>query len=114
MDKATLGLCVLINQRERNKAIDVSHDTQLLRGLSVYVRSIHKANIEDTIQTIVKASYLKAMIEEYHALASRLTDYIMANIGDDDIRNEGVYTMTKLEAYVTHLGDELEALWQLS
>lgn len=112
MDEGALGLCILINQRQRNTAIGVSQDTHLLRGLSAYVRSIHKANTDDTIQTIVKASYLKAMVEEYHALAGRLTDYIMENIEDDDIRNEGVYAMTKLEAYVTHLGDELEALWQ--
>ncbi len=111
MEKATLGLCILINQRERNKAIGVSQDTQLQRGLSAYVRSISTSAMRATSRRLARAAYLKALIEEHQALAGRLTDYIMKNLEDDDIRNEGIYIMTQLDAFISHLGNELEALW---
>ncbi|MHC4749530.1 MAG: hypothetical protein ACYTFW_06600 [Planctomycetota bacterium] len=114
MDNATVAFCILINQRQRNKAIGIETDTQFLRGMAAYIRSSSEKQAKSDVEQVVKASYLKVLIEEHQRLAQRLTDYIMANLEDDDIRNEGVYVMTKLEAYVTHLGDELEALWQPS
>ena len=110
MEKATLAFSILIQQRERNKAIGIANDTQMLRGLSAYGRSENKAQGKSDIQALVKASWLKAMIEEHQALAIRLTEYITANIEDADTRNEGIYVMTKLESYITHLGAELEVL----
>jgi hypothetical protein len=79
-----------------------------------FIRHDSRGTARDTTRQVVRAGYLKALIEEHQTLAKRLTDYITANIEDDDIRNEGVYVMTKLESYITHLGDELEALWQPS
>lgn len=114
MDKATLAFCILINQRQRNTAIGIANDTQFLRGMAAYIRSANDKQTRANVGQIVKASYLKALIEEHQRLAKRLTDYIMANIENADIRNEGVYVMTKLESYVKFLGDELEALWQPS
>lgn len=111
LDNATLALSILIKHRQRNRAIGVKNDPQFLRGLASYVRASNEKQTQDGMVTIVKASYLKALIEEHQALAKRLTDYIMANIEDDEIRNEGVYAMTQLESYVNHLGDELGALW---
>ena len=110
MDKATLALCILINQRERNKAIGITQDTQSLRGLSAYVRSTNRAAITAATQRLVRAAWLKAMIDEHVTLADRLTAHITKNIDDPDTRTEGVYVMTKLESYITHLGDEFEAL----
>lgn len=114
MDEATVGLCVLVNQRERNKAIGINQDPQLVRGLSAYVRNITQEDIKSTTHMLVRAAWLKAMIEEHQALAGRLTDYIMKNLEDEDIRNEGVHIMTKLDSYITRLGEDLEALWQPS
>lgn len=111
MDNATLGVCILLNQRERNKAIGINQDTQLLRGLSAYVRNTNNEQIKSDVSLVVRAVYLKAMIEEYQVLAGRLTEYITANIDDADTRNEGIYVMKNLDAYISHLGDELEALW---
>jgi hypothetical protein len=114
MDDGIFAVCLLAKLRERNQAIGINQDTQLLRGLSAYVRDISREDMKSSTQRLVKAAWLKAMIDEHSALAKRLTDYIMANIEDGDIRNEGVYIMTKLDAYITHLSDELEALWQHS
>jgi hypothetical protein len=114
LDEATIAaFCILINQRQRNKAIGITTDPQFLRGMAGYIRSANEKQIRANVGQIVKASYLKALIEEHQSLAKRLTDYIMTNIEDGDIRNEGVYVMTKLESYITHLGDELEGLWEL-
>jgi predicted Ser/Thr protein kinase len=110
LDKASLAFFVLVNQRQRNKAIGIENDPQFLRGMAAYIRSANEKQVRENIGTVVKASYLKSLLEEHQALARRLTDYIMANIEDDEIRNEGVYVMTKLESYVNHLGGELEAL----
>ena len=110
MDKATLAFCILINQRQRNTPIGVTQDTQLQRGLSAYVRSTHKANVEDAIKRMVRAVYLKALIEQSTILADRLVDHITANIEDDEIRRSGLETMANLEAYTNHLGSELEAI----
>jgi hypothetical protein len=114
MDRSTVAFYILVNQRQRNKAIGIARDPQFLRGMAAYIRSIGEDEARNDIVRAVKAWYLKALIEEHQRLAKRLTDYITANIEDDNIRNEGVYVMTKLESYVTHLGAELGALWQPS
>lgn len=111
MNKATLAICILLQRRERNKAISLKQDTQLLRGLSAYVRNISTEDMKETSRRIVRASWLKAMIDEHIALSERLTNHITANIEDANTRNEGVYIMTQLDAYITHLNDELESLW---
>lgn len=114
MDKATLAFFILIKRRERNKAIGIENDPQFLRGMAAYIRSANEKQTRDNVVRIVKASYLKTLIEEYQRLAKRLTDHIMANIDDPDTRNEGMYVMGKLDAYISHLGGELEDLWQQS
>jgi hypothetical protein len=78
-----------------------------------FIRHDSRDQASTATRQVVRAAYLKSLIEEHQRLAKRLTDYIMENIEDDTIRNEGVYVMTKLESYVNHLGDELEALWQI-
>lgn len=110
MDKAAIGLCLLINQRERNQAIGVAHDTQHLSGLSAFVRSAVEEETKSHLQTLGRAAYLKAMVEEHARLADRLGDYITANIEDDKIRRDGLEAMSNLDAYITHLGVELEAI----
>lgn len=111
MDKATLATLILINQRQRNIAIGIANDPQFLRGMASFIRNTSEAQSKAIARRLAEAVFLKTMIEEHQALATQLTDYIMDNIEDDDIRSEGVYAMTKLEAYVTRLGDELGALW---
>lgn len=110
MENSTLAACILIQRRDRNKAIGIANDTQLLRGLSAYALSGHKDSVGDAIAVMVRVAYLKAMIEQLTALADRLVDHITANIEDDDTRAEGMETMTKLESYINHLGSELEAI----
>ena len=110
MDKATLATFILINHRQRNTAIGIANDPQFLRGMASFIRSTSEAQSKAVTKRLVEATFLKAMIEEHQALASRLTDYIMANLEDDAIRNEGVYAMTKLEAYVNHLSEQLESV----
>ena len=80
--------------------------------MASFIRSTSEAQSKAVTKRMVEITYLKAMIEEHQALATRLTDYIMDNLEDDDIRNEGVYAMTKLDAYVNHLSEQLEVLWQ--
>jgi hypothetical protein len=111
MNKATLACCLLVNQRERNGAIGITQDTQLLRGLSAYVRNSNREDMTALTKRMVEAAWLKAMIDEHKVLADQLTDHIMANIEDADIRNEGVFIMKKLDAYISRLGEELEAIW---
>ena len=110
MDNATLTAFILINQRQRNIAIGVSQDTQLLRGLSAYVRSVQRDQAKDAIEVIVRATWLRAMITELATLSERLEDYITVNIEDDEIRRDGLEAMSNLESYITHLGVELEAI----
>ncbi len=110
MTNSSLAMCILINRRERNKAIGIANDPQLLRGLSAYALSSHKDNVGDAIQVMTRAVYLKAMIEQLTSLADRLVDHITANIEDDGTRAEGLETMTKLESFINHLGSELEAI----
>lgn len=113
MDKATLATLILINHRQRNTAIGIANDPQFLRGMVSFIRSTGEAQSKATAKRLAEAVFLKAMIEEHQALAARLTDYIMDNIEDDDIRNEGVYAMTKLESYVNHMAEKLEdVIWQ--
>lgn len=107
MDKSMMGVCLLIYERERNQAIGIKQDPQLLRGLSAFVRSVGKEETKVHIKTMATATYLKAMIEEYTALAYRLDDYVTTNIEDEEIRRNGLEAMVKLESYITHLGDEL-------
>lgn len=111
LDNATLAFCILIQQRERNNAIGITADTQFLRDMGQFVHSATIGQFKNDTGRLVKIAYLKALLEEYQALAKILTDHITENIDDADTRNEGVYAMTKLESYVTGLGDELEALW---
>ena len=117
MDKATLATLILVNQRQRNVAIGIANDPQFhpqfLRGMASFIHSTSEAQFKATAKRLAEVVFLKAMIEEHQALATRLTDYIMDNLEDDDIRNEGVYAMTKLEAYVNHMAEKLEdVLWQ--
>jgi hypothetical protein len=114
MDKASLAFCILAHQREKNGAIGLSQDTQMLRGLSAYVRNVSAEDIKSASQRIAQASCLMAMIDENRALAKRITDYVMDNLNDADIRNEGVYIVTQIDAYITHLSEKLENLWQHS
>lgn len=110
MDTATLATLILINHRQRNTAIGIANDPQFLRSMASFIRSASEAQSKAVTKRLTEAVFLKAMIEEYQALAQRLTDYITENIEDDVIRNEGVYTLTKLEAYVNHLGEQLEGV----
>lgn len=110
MDNVTLAFYILIRQRDRNNAIGITTDTQFLRGLERFIRSDMTAQAQEETDRLVKIAYLKALIDEHQALAKRLTDHITENIEDADTRNEGVYTMTKLEAHITKLGDKLEAM----
>ncbi len=110
MDTATLATLILINHRQRNTAIGIANDPQFLRGMATFIRSTSEAQSKAVTKRLVEATFLKAMIEEHQVLAQRLTDYITENIEDDVIRNEGVYTLTKLETYVNHLGEQLEGV----
>lgn len=110
MDNATLAFCILIQRRERDRAIGLKQDTQHLRGLSAYVRHSQRADAKGAIEVIVEAAWHKAMIEELTSLADRLVDHITGNIEDDETRRDGLEAMTKLESYIAHLGNELEAV----
>jgi hypothetical protein len=111
-DNLTLAYCILINQRERNTSIGIANDTQLVNGMAKYIRNQIENEADEEINRIAKTAWLKSSIEEYSRLAKRLTDYILANIEDDDIRNEGVYTIKKAESYIHFLEKELDNLWQ--
>jgi len=113
LDKATLAFCILINQRQRNRAIGIKNDTTFLRGLGHFMRNSHKDQLSGAITTISRAMYLKAMIEECQSVAKKLTRHIMDNLEDADTRNEGVYAMTKLESYINYLGEQLGELWRI-
>lgn len=110
MGNATLGACILINQRERNVAIGIANDSAFLRGVIYFIHSATQDQLKSDISLLAKAAYLKAMIEELTTLADRLVDHITTNIEDDDIRRDGLEAMSKLEAYTNHLGNELEAI----
>lgn len=111
MGNSTLALCLLIYHRERNEAIGIKQDPRMVRDLGSFVRSMDKEKMREYAQTLAKATYLQALINEHVALAARVTEYITSNVDDADARNEGLHTMIKLEAHITYLGDELEALW---
>lgn len=108
--ESTLAFCILIQRRERDRAIGLKQDTQHLRGLSAYALNNYKDNVGGAIDVMVRAAYLKAMIEQLTALADRLVDHITANIENDEIRRHGMETMVGLESYITHLGKELETI----
>lgn len=111
-DKAELAFNILIHQRDRNNAIGVKTDTLFLRGLAQFTRKSHNEQLSTAVMTASEGAYLKASIEEYQALALRLTDHILDNIDDTDTRNEGVHIVKAIDTYVTHLGEQLEALWR--
>ncbi|MCP4083168.1 MAG: hypothetical protein GY743_23345 [Planctomycetaceae bacterium] len=105
-----LPLFILANQRDRNRAIGIDRDTQALRGLAGYARSIEQAEIRADLANVARAAYLRAMIEEMARVGRHLADYIEDHIEDETIRAEGIYALTQLDTYVNLLGDELEAL----
>ncbi len=113
-DNAELAPNILIHQRERNNAIGIKSDTLFLRGLAQFMRKSHNEQLSGAIKTISEAAYLKASIEEYQALALRLTNHILDNIDDDDTRNQGVHIIKSIDAYVTSLAEQLEILWQMT
>lgn len=114
LNNATLALNIWIYQRQRNAAIGIAGDTQLLRGLAQFIKETHSKEALGAMATISEAAYLKASIEEYQALALRLTKHVMANLDDDDTRDQGVHIVKAIDAHVTRLAEQLETLWQMT
>ena len=114
MTNTSLAFNLLIYHRERNKAIGIENDTRFLRGMGAFIRHSGEGEAKTAINQMMEPVALKAEIEAYQALAKRLSGHIIDNLGDNDIRNEGVHVVKTIDAYVTHLSERLEVLWQLS
>lgn len=112
LDTPILAFNILIHQRARNSTIGIKTDTLFLRSLAQFMRKSHNEQLSAAVTTVTEVAYLKANIEEYQSLALRLTEHIIANIDDDDTRNQGVHIVKSIDAYVTHLAEQLETLWQ--
>lgn len=101
-------IALVVYHRERNTAIGIGQDTQFVRGLSAFVRSVSTDGKKAVTYRFARAVWLQSLVDEYQLLAKHVTEHIMRNIDNQDTRNDGLQTMIGIDSAINAMVEELE------